>query len=335
MDIGTAREAAAIDTNVGSFAEAAAGFSHTEIALLKSSIRSQLLRDGDARCALMSKVHKRSVFSDVSFLRYLPNLVYTICFLVVCAQSALAETEFDRQCRRLLPLADDFAKKCLKDAVPFSRMFHPSGGTRAEPEAFRILFSDAYADSHFILGCHLGARGNLTYVGLYYKTSTDPLPAFRSDQIGFVDFNANAGIRVNGRKQILIAVRQFVTDFIPQRYEARVRNCEDGDLEGVQPSADSTTLVRNPDDDKEWIYRYRPSTKAEIKPYDVFFGPGDAPRIWQVVGDVVIDANGALLTPSNWRQTACSKWQDVYGEEGIVQETCNMNPDEPRPVSKR
>ena len=254
------------------------------------------------------------------------NVTAVLCWLLFCTTSVLAETEFDRQCHRLLPLADDFAKKCLKDAVPFSRMFYPSGGPSGEPEAFRVLFSDAYSDSHFILGCHIGARGNLTYVGLYYKTSTDPLPAFQSNQIGFVDFDANAGIRVNGRKQILIAVRQFVTDFIPQRYEARVRNCEDGDLEGVQPSADSTTLVRNPDNDKEWVYRFRPDAKAEVKPYDVFFGPGDGPRIWQVTGDVVIDANGALLIPSDWRQTACTKWQDVLGEEGIVQETCNLKP---------
>jgi hypothetical protein len=254
------------------------------------------------------------------------NMTAVLCWLLFCTSSVLAETEFNRQCQRLLPLADDFAKKCLKDAVPFSRTFYPSGGTSGEPEAFRIQFSDAYADSHFILGCNIGARGNLTYVGLYYKTSLDPLPAFKSDQIGFVDFNANTGIKVNGRKQILIAVRQFVTATIPQRYEALVRNCEDGDMEGLPPRSNSTTLARKPDNDKEWVYRFRPDAKAEVKPYDVFFGPGDGPWIWQVRGDVVIDANGALLIPSDWRQTACSKWQDVYGEEGIVQETCNLKP---------
>ncbi len=248
------------------------------------------------------------------------------CVLLSWVTAVLADTEFERQCHRLLPLADDFAKKCLKDAVPFWQMFYPSGGTTAEPEAFRVLFSDAYANSHFILGCHIGARGNLTYVGLYYKTSTDPLPAFRSDQIGFVDFNANAGIRVDGRKQILIAVRQFVTKVIPQRYEALVRNCENGDMEGLPRSSLSPTLMKSPKDNKEWIYRYRPDASPEVKLYDVFFGPGDAPKVWQVRGGVVIDADGALVIPSAWRQAACTKWHDVFGEEGIVQETCNIKP---------
>lgn len=111
-------------------------------------------------------------------------------------------------------------------------------------ESSRILFSDAYADSHFFMGCMVnGHTGKLKYVGLYFKTTTVPLPAFNADQFGFVDFQANAGIKVQGRKYILTAVRQFVTDVIPERYGVEVRNCEPGDMEGMTPGADSPTLM--------------------------------------------------------------------------------------------
>jgi hypothetical protein len=244
--------------------------------------------------------------------------------LLFASATAHASTEFDRQCQRLLPLADEFAKKCLKEAVPFSRMFYPSGGTRGEREAFRILFSDAYADSHFFMGCTIDANNELDFVGIYYKTSTEPLPKFTSEQIGFVDFQDNAGIRVNGRKQILIAVRQFDTDIIPERYGVGVRNCEPGDMEGYPPSADSSVLVRNPENPDVWSYIYRPGMKPDTAPYRVFFNAGKAPIIWKDLGATFIGASGALIIIDEWYRSACTKWQDIYAAEGIIQETCNL-----------
>ena len=250
-----------------------------------------------------------------------------IVSLMMLVNASQAATEFDRQCQRLLPIADEFAKKCLKEAVPFSRMFYPGGGTKGEPEAFSVLFSDAFPNSHFILGCVLDADQKLDFVGLYYKTSTAPLPAFKPEQIGFVDFQDNVGLRINDRKHILIAVRQFVTGFIPQRYGVGVRNCEEGDMEGVTPNPNSSTLVRNAQMPGEWIYSYNAPSGGESKQYRAFFGSGDAPKIWWMTGNTIIDANGALLVPDAWHESACTKWRDVYAETGIVQETCHLQPE--------
>ena len=247
-----------------------------------------------------------------------------IVSLMMLVNASQAATEFDRQCQRLLPIADEFAKKCLKEAVPFSRMFYPGGGTKGEPEAFSVLFSDAFPNSHFILGCVLDADQKLDFVGLYYKTSTAPLPAFKPEQIGFVDFQDNVGLRINDRKHILIAVRQFVTQLIPNRVEARVRNCEEGDMKGNVPGPNSSTLVRNPEKLGEWVYRYGSYSEPDFMQYRVFFGSGDAAKIWWMTGDTVIDGDGALLVPDTWHESACTKWRDVYAETGIVQETCHL-----------
>lgn len=69
VDIDAARGAGAVDTGVGNVAEAAAGLSGTEIALVKPSITIRLPQDGDwgALYALVRKVHERSVFSDIPF----------------------------------------------------------------------------------------------------------------------------------------------------------------------------------------------------------------------------------------------------------------------------
>mgnify|MGYP003577307097 CR=1 FL=1 len=258
------------------------------------------------------------------FVRLVQRFVWAICVIALSASAVFASTEFDRQCQRLLPLADEFAKKCLKEAVPFSRMFYPAGGTRGEREAFRILFSDAYADSHFFMGCTIDANDELDFVGIYYKTSTEPLPQFTSEQIGFVDFQDNAGIRVNGRKQILIAVRQFDTDIIPERYGVRARNCEPGDMEGKSPSADGATFIRNPKKPEEWAYTFRAALDPQIAPYRVFFNSGEAPIIWKDLGANFIDASGTLIVLDEWYRSACTKWNDIYAVEGIIQETCNL-----------
>jgi len=251
-------------------------------------------------------------------------------FMSLSVSFAAASTEFNRQCLRLYPQADAFAQKCLSDAVPFSRMFYPGGGTRGEPENFSVLFSDAFPNSHFIMGCVLNADRQLHYVGLYYKTSVEPLPPFKSEDIGFVDFQDNVGLRIKGRKHILIAVRQFVTNNIPQRYGWGARNCEPGDMEGHTPGPNSTTLVRKPDSPGEWLYRFQGSTKPKVVPYRVYFGPGTAPHIWRIVGTTVIDANGALLIPQDWLESACRKWRDIYAEHGIIQEACGLEEFQPQ-----
>jgi hypothetical protein len=251
----------------------------------------------------------------------LARLAGAICVVILSATITLASTEFDRQCQRLLPLADEFAKKCLKEAVPFSRTFSKTG-----EESFRILFSDAYANSHFFMGCMVNRTGGLNYVGLYYKTTTVPLPAFTADEIGFVDFQANAGIKVDGRKYILTAVRQFVTDLIPQRYEAEVRNCELGDMENMAPRADSPTLTFSRTEDHIMTYCWRPDVTCHTDKYRSFFKSEPAPIVFGISKGsepVFITSNGELLVAEGHFIFYCdSKTRDVYAAEGLVQELC-------------
>ncbi|KAA9361439.1 hypothetical protein F3W84_20285 [Ochrobactrum quorumnocens] len=251
-------------------------------------------------------------------------------FMSIGVSFAAASTEFDRQCLRLYPYADAFAQKFLSEAIPFSRMFYPAGGTRGEPENFSVLFSDAFPNSHFIMGRVLNADRNLHYVGLYYKTAVEPLPVFKSENIGFVDFQDNVGLRVNGRKQILTAVRQFVTNKIPQRYGVKVHNCEPRDMEGHRSVPNRTTLVQNPENPSEWIYLLQGSEVPKVVPYRVSYGLETAPHIWKVLGNTVIDANGALLVPQEWRESACTQWHDIYAPEAIAQEICGLEEFQPQ-----
>ena len=56
-----------------------------------------------------------------------------------------------------------------------------------------------------------------------------------------------------------------------------------------------------------------------------FFEAGDGSRIWEIVGRTVIDADGALMIRRDWYENACNEWQDVYAEEGIIQEPCGLD----------
>ncbi|MBA8904072.1 hypothetical protein FHW17_004993 [Phyllobacterium sp. P30BS-XVII] len=93
-------------------------------------------------------------------------LIVALFSTLVLTTAVHAATEFDSQCQRLLPLTDDFARKCLTEAVPFSRVHNKTGN-----EEFRVLFSNAYPNSHFIMGCMVDWQNRLRYVGMYYKTS--------------------------------------------------------------------------------------------------------------------------------------------------------------------
>jgi hypothetical protein len=249
----------------------------------------------------------------------LARLGGAICVVLLSATMTSASTEFDRQCQRLLPLADEFARKCLKEAVPFSRTFSKTG-----EESFRILFSDAYANSHFFMGCMVNRTGGLNYVGLYYKTTTVPLPAFTADEIGFVDFQANAGIKVDGRKYILTAVRQFVTDIIPSRYDERPKNCELGDMGGSYPNADSPKLTFSATEDHTMTYCMSPNVTCDTYKYKEYFASTRRRIVSSPFFDqIFIEADGGLIVAQEHYDSYCnSTMPDIYAVEGLVQELC-------------
>ncbi|MBA8904071.1 hypothetical protein [Phyllobacterium sp. P30BS-XVII] len=108
-----------------------------------------------------------------------------------------------------------------------------------------------------------------------------------------MDYQANVGLDVAGRKQILIAVQQFVTKLIPERYQAGARNCEKGDITGWPVTAESPVVTNTP--------------IIASPAYDSFF----------------ITANGGLIATQKYYDNYCSSsMPPVFDVEGIVQEVC-------------
>ncbi|MBW9116377.1 hypothetical protein JNB88_22320 [Rhizobium cauense] len=228
-------------------------------------------------------------------------------------------SEFDRQCHKLLPEADSFYDRCQNEGVPFGRTFYPSGGTKGEHESFRVLFSESFQDSQFVMGCVL--MGNFSIVGIYYKTTKAPLPPIKPEYIQAVDFQGNVGLKIDGKRRILLAVEQIVTDKIPARYEAGVRNCEIGDFNRVKPHTNSAWLERGADGRPSgFCYGY--GVPCELAPYAVFFGDGRNKAVFMPTYKLFVDADGALMVEQSYRDKACAGWHEVYGPEAIVLETC-------------
>jgi hypothetical protein len=244
----------------------------------------------------------------------LAALAGTMSLMVIDATS-----EFDVQCQRLLPEADSFYDKCQKEGVPFGRTFHPSGGARGERESYRVLFSESFQDSHFVMGCVL--IGNFRMVSIYYKTSKDPLPPLKPEYIQAVDFQGNVGLKIEGKRRILLAVQQIVTANIPERYTGLVRNCEVGDLNRLKNVPGGSWLERG-SDGRPSAFCYAPGVPCDIEPYSVFFGDGRNQTLFMPTYKLFVDGDGALMIREKYRESACAGWLDVYGPEAIVLESC-------------
>ncbi|WP_141494044.1 hypothetical protein [Rhizobium sp. S9] len=160
---------------------------------------------------------------------------FALLAMLLFAPVALAATEFDLQCKKFLPAADAFYEKCQNEGVLFGRTFFPGGGSRGEGEYYRVLFDDEGGTSHFVLGCAI-ANANVKMASIYYKTSTEPLPPIREEDIQYADLQGHVGLNINGHRRILLAVRQIVTKEIPARYNWGIPNCGVSDLEGNAPN---------------------------------------------------------------------------------------------------
>ena len=257
------------------------------------------------------------------------------CWLIAALASfsaipvAAADSEFLRQCKLLLPRADDFYAKCQRQGVPFGQTFYPSGGTRGEREGYRVLFSNDYANSHFVLGCVLVEGSPNRMVNLYYKTSTEPLPPLTEDQIQYADVDGNVGLKTNGRRHILLALRQIVTDTIPERNNGQARNCETSDMTNMPLTAISPVLKRGPSANSPVSFCSNPDVPCYVDPYLTFFGGDMSDTIFMPDWKLFVDGNGALLVEKPYQEAACATWLDVYGPSAIVLETCATPPIHP------
>lgn len=155
---------------------------------------------------------------------------------------------------------------------------------------------------------------------------TDQLPVFKSNQSGAVDYQANVGLDVAGRKQILIAVQQFVTKLIPERYQAGARNCEKGDITGWPVTAESPVVTFHDGENMKLTYCLSSSSKAcNTYDYKQYFETGyNTPIIASPAYDsFFITANGRLIATQKYYDNYCSSsMPPVFDVEGIVQEVC-------------
>jgi len=253
-------------------------------------------------------------------------LIYTLIAFIPCEIAMAAETEFYSQCRKLFPIADEFARECQEHARPFSRTFYPSGGSRGEVESYSIYFRPLNTPSHFVLGCVLNFKHKLDFVGLYYTARPLDMSQFNSYGIVFVDPNDNGGLIIDGVQNTFIAVRQFVTNIIPARVELWPRNCDDAGLETLGNVVATTKLserFRKIDDNNE---EYCMGTYCVTNSYSVFVSKHIAPIIYGEHDLFMIDGNGSILIEAPYYKDVCAGWKgNAAMSYNIIYEMCPVS----------
>jgi hypothetical protein len=231
------------------------------------------------------------------------------------------ETAFYKQCHKLLPSVDDFARTCLDRARSFSRTFHPSGGSRGERETYSTYFQPLDAPSHFVLGCVLDFKHKISFAGLYYTARPLDMARFDDYDIVFIDPNDNVGLRIGGRQNTLIAARQFVTDLVPPRLTGRPKNCEDPHIETMGGEI-ATAHHRFRQIDPKQFERCTGDACQTVS-YVTLLGPHSAPIIYEELGAILIDAGGTLMIKEDLYDSTCAaKRGDAAGMFNIMFEMC-------------
>jgi hypothetical protein len=249
------------------------------------------------------------------------RLVSNILVFVFFVCPAAAESAFYSQCHKSLPIADEFAQECLKRARPFSRTFYPSGGNTGEVESYSAYFQSLDAPSHFVLGCVLDFKHNINFAGLFYSPQPLDMSRFAESKIVFIDPNDNVGLEIDGARNTLIAVRQFVTGVVPPRLTGRPKNCEDAHIETID-GAIATAHDRFRKIDKTQI-EYCSGDYCQVGSYSTFFGAHEVPIVYAEYDLFLIDGDGVLRIKAGYYEKACSTWKGgAAGAYNIIFEMC-------------
>src|SRR6266568_7098653 len=137
-------------------------------------------------------------------LRYL-----LICMLVAWC-GVVQASDFLRVCQSSMPKAESFLADCRQNARPFKRYFYPGGRGAPVPEEHAAWFDLPDGDSHFAMGCVLGPKGRIDFVGLYFAFKPPNFRIANSTPFTFIDFQGNVGLRPSqGAPFTLLAVRQL------------------------------------------------------------------------------------------------------------------------------
>jgi hypothetical protein len=240
---------------------------------------------------------------------------------------SVPEPEFYAQCHKLLPMADDFARECLARAKPFSRTFYPGGGGRGQPESFSTYFKALDAPSHFVLGCVLDFKHQISFAGLYYSPRPLDMSHFDDYEIIFIDFGSNVGLQIDGAQNTFVAVRQFTDSFIPPALHTHSsgRNCEDegletiGNIKSTKTKENDLNFISDNKTDEQYCW----GTYCTRHSYVTFFGSHISPIIYAEHWLFMIDSEGVLMLDREYYNDACIKWKTKSGGlYYIIHEVC-------------
>jgi hypothetical protein len=152
------------------------------------------------------------------------------CFILLSAIStATAEplSEFIRICQASLAKSEAFVSECTQNARPFRRTFFPIGGNEGVPEEHAAWFDASTGGAHFGLGCVLGPKKEVRFLGIYFFLKQENFRRANSLSMTFIDFQGNVGVQsVEGTPIVLLAVHRLTAP--GQAKNFRDRNCDVG-----------------------------------------------------------------------------------------------------------
>jgi hypothetical protein len=175
---------------------------------------------------------KKSQRSDLAML-----FITAMYFFFSIAHLAYADsggTDLTEVCPVLLSQADAFSRECLSNAFTYERYFDGS------PETHYEYIGPSVPGSHFGLGCTLKSKHEIAFLGIYYTIDGDNFRFSKNAMPGYVDFDGNIGLLLNGKPINFLVVRPFQTETIPLPYYASgIKNCEkqispDGKIDDIQ-----------------------------------------------------------------------------------------------------
>jgi hypothetical protein len=271
--------------------------------------------------SLRKHSEKKSILRSHILRAFFSVVTLTASVGIACGE----EAAFYTQCHKLLPSVDEFARTCLDRARSFSRTFYHSGGSRGEEETYSTYFQPLDAPSHFVLGCVLDHKHKINFAGLYYTARPLNMARFGDYDIVFIDPNDNVGLKIDDRQNTLMAVRQFVTGFVPPRLTGRPKNCEDPHIETIGNEIATAHERFRQIDLKQ--FEWCSGTACRTAPYITLLGAHSAPIIYAHDDVILIDAGGALMIREDFYNSVCSaKRGDAAGMFNIMFEMCAQQP---------
>jgi hypothetical protein len=263
--------------------------------------------------------------------------------VVLCASVALAKAaendanyldRFIPQCSQWVVQADRFYDECKTNARYSHRVFYPSGRGPGEPESNGIWFASAPEGSHFVMGCSLWRKGELSFLGLYYTTNPAILPELNTAPLQAVDFNGNAVLMKDGRSVVLTAVRPFDTEKVRTRARGMPwLNCvnpmgPNGYYSGIQGSTeadfsrfDQDGTITLTDKDFRKTARYVEFFRSSL-PRDILFMEGSS---------LFIGSAGNVLVERRRIEQACTpgRPEAILVSPSIIHQLCPVRGVEP------